>query len=212
MDHRPVEDRFTVFMFANLQKRRVLGRANIIAGRIELKQTHLAAGDLAAKENRLAELHVLGAHRRAVLGIDRAYRAADQAGGVEHRGHGPQGLNLARVIGHALVQQIDDGLADRQVTGGTQGDHAVGGRLPYRHFLKCGDIVDTGVGARVSQHNQAVLKSDADAIGHDEFGLSERSRRSWLWFCSPIGMAVTLSVRLSAPAPRRIPIMGAAPR
>ena len=44
------------------------------------------------------------------------------------------------------------------------------------------DAVDAGVGARVGQHHKAVLKGDADAISHDEWGLSARSRRFWLWF------------------------------
>lgn len=54
----PIDDRFAVFAFANLEIRRVAGGFNKVALRINMEQTMGFAGDLAAKQQVAVEVGV----------------------------------------------------------------------------------------------------------------------------------------------------------
>ena len=73
----------------------------------------------------------------------------------------------ALMINKAAIEQRHHRLAQRKVAGGAQAEHPLAGLLPEMHLAESGNAVDAGIGAAIGQHDQPVLKVEANAIGHE---------------------------------------------
>ena len=105
-----IENRPAVLALAELQVRRVLGRLQRIALRVDEVERRLFAADLAAEQQVDVEAEVVPLERRAIDLGHPPHALADDAGGVIHRA----GLRQALAGVEVEAQQRHDRLADRQ--------------------------------------------------------------------------------------------------
>src|ERR1039458_791367 len=145
------------------------GAFDEIAGRVDHEQPHPRALDLAAEQERYVEIDVLGLQRDAFGGVDRADRPADALRRLKHGRRVQQRFDVAGVrVFKPLGQGRQYRLADRQIAGAGDRHDALARYAEDMEFAKCRDVVETGIGPCVRDHDQAVPHQYSAAIGHSQ--------------------------------------------
>ncbi|WP_341872331.1 hypothetical protein [Lutibaculum baratangense] len=164
---RAIENRLAVFVLADLQVGRVGGGLDEVAGRVDHEQPGAPFADLAGEQDRDVETAALVLQRLAVDPVDLAHDAADEMGGLEHRGCRPDRVLLAgRGVLDPLGGVAEDRLSRGEVAGRGHGHDALPLLLEDVELAERRDVVEPGIRARVGDDDDAVTDEKANAIGH----------------------------------------------
>ncbi len=156
---RPHQDRLSVLVLADLEKRIVVRRLDEIAFRVDQEHPHRAAGYLAAENEGCAEggFALVAAVRRSLDHV--AHGLADQARNAEHRWHFHD--VWVPVFGRLgmLFQHADNRLRGRQIARRQKRDQAFPGLGPGVHLAEGGNVVDACIRPGVGHEHEAPVEA-----------------------------------------------------
>ena len=71
-----------------------------------------------------------------------------------------------RIVRGALAQQAEHALGGGQIAGRQQYQQPLAGLFEQLQLAEGGNVIDTGIGARIGCKQQAILQVHGDAISH----------------------------------------------
>ena len=140
-----IDNRLTVLTLTNLEIRRVVRGFDEIPLRINVEQPLALTFNLSAEQQIAAEICIAPLICAAVPCNHFTHRFTQQAGGIVKRLHVQQVFPL--IVCAATMQQTDNALCGRQISGTLDHQHAFIALMKNMQFTEGGNMVHSGIGA-----------------------------------------------------------------